>query len=48
MPNVVITPHSSGFRATHWADVLDVFSDNLRRYQRGKPLRNIVDTAAGY
>jgi phosphoglycerate dehydrogenase-like enzyme len=48
MPNVVLSPHSSGFRADHWDDVLDVFSDNLRRYQRGQPLKNVVDTAAGY
>ena len=48
LPNVVISPHSSGFRATHWDDVIDLFSDNLRRYQRGEPLRNVVDAAAGY
>jgi phosphoglycerate dehydrogenase-like enzyme len=48
MPNVVITPHSSGFRESHWDDVVALFSDNLRRFQRGEPLRNIVDAAAGY
>ena len=48
MPNVVITPHSSGFRATHWDDVIALFSDNLRRFQRGEPLSNLVDLAAGY
>jgi phosphoglycerate dehydrogenase-like enzyme len=48
MPNVVITPHTSGFRASHWDDVTDLFTDNLRRYQRGDALRNPVDTAAGY
>jgi phosphoglycerate dehydrogenase-like enzyme len=48
MPNVVVTPHSSGFRASHWTDVVDLFTDNLRRFQRGEPLRNIVDTGAGY
>ncbi len=48
LPNVVVSPHSSGFRATHWDDVLDLFSDNLRRWLRGKPLRNLVDAAAGY
>jgi phosphoglycerate dehydrogenase-like enzyme len=47
-PNVLITPHSSGFRATHWDDVIELFSDNLRRYQHGEPLRNMVDTAVGY
>lgn len=48
MHNVVITPHSAGFRATHWHDVVDLFADNLRRFQRGDPLHNVVDPAAGY
>jgi phosphoglycerate dehydrogenase-like enzyme len=48
LPNVVITPHSSGFRTTHWDDVIDLFSDNLRRFRQGQPLLNVVDTAAGY
>lgn len=48
MPNVVITPHSAGFRATHWDDVVDLFAENLRRFQRGDALRNVVDPAAGY
>lgn len=48
MPNVIVTPHSSGFRATHWDDVTALFSDNLRRMQRGDALRNVVDLSAGY
>jgi D-2-hydroxyacid dehydrogenase (NADP+) len=48
MPNVVVTPHSSGFRASHWTAVVDLFTDNLRRFQRGDELRNVVDTGAGY
>jgi phosphoglycerate dehydrogenase-like enzyme len=47
-PNVVITPHSSGFRASHWTDVVELFADNLGRFQRGEPLRNLVDATAGY
>jgi phosphoglycerate dehydrogenase-like enzyme len=47
-PNVVITPHTSGFRASHWDEVTDLFSDNLRRFQSGEPLLNSVDAAAGY
>jgi phosphoglycerate dehydrogenase-like enzyme len=47
-PNVVITPHSSGFRESHWDDVSALFSDNLRRFQRGEVLRNLVDLTAGY
>jgi phosphoglycerate dehydrogenase-like enzyme len=48
MPNVVITPHSSGFRDVHWDEVVDLFTDNLSRFQLGEPLRNVVDPAAGY
>lgn len=47
-PNVVITPHCSGFRQSHWDDVAALFSDNLRRHQRGESLQNVVDLAAGY
>jgi len=48
MPNLVITPHSSGFRESHWTEVVDLFSDNVQRFQRGEPLRNVVDAHAGY
>jgi len=48
MPNVVITPHTSGFRASHWDEVTDLFTENLRRYQSEETLLNPVDAAAGY
>jgi len=48
MPNVVITPHTSGFRASHWDEVTDLFTENLRRYQSEETLLNPVDPAAGY
>jgi phosphoglycerate dehydrogenase-like enzyme len=48
MPNVVITPHSSGFRSTHWDDVTALFGDNLTRFRQGQSLRNVVDLSAGY
>jgi phosphoglycerate dehydrogenase-like enzyme len=48
MPNVVVTPHSSGFRSTHWDDVIDMYAAELRRYLRGEPLVNVVDPAVGY
>jgi D-2-hydroxyacid dehydrogenase (NADP+) len=47
-PNVLITPHSAGFRASHWDDVVALFGDNLRRYRRGESLHHLVDLAAGY
>jgi phosphoglycerate dehydrogenase-like enzyme len=48
LPNVVITPHCSGYRPDHWDDVINLFSENLRRFQRGEELLNIVDCAVGY
>jgi phosphoglycerate dehydrogenase-like enzyme len=48
LPNVIISPHSSGVRPDHWDDVIDLFSENLRRFQRGEPLLNVVDSQAGY
>ncbi len=48
LPNVIISPHSSGVRPGHWGEVIDLFSENLRRFQRGEPLLNMVDCSAGY
>ena len=48
MRNVILTPHSSGFRATHWDEVIELFSDNLRRFEAGEPLLQVVDSTAGY
>ena len=47
-PNLLLTPHTSGFRQGHWDDVIDVFTDNLRRYIVGDALRFEVSPAAGY
>ena len=43
LPNVLITPHMAGFRRDHWDAVTTLFADNLRRFEAGQPLRNIVD-----
>jgi phosphoglycerate dehydrogenase-like enzyme len=48
LPNVVISPHSSGVRPDHWDDVVELFSENLRRFQRGESLMNQVDCKTGY
>lgn len=48
MPNVIVTPHSSGFRATHWDDVTALFVENLERFRAGGTLLQPVDAAAGY
>lgn len=48
LPNVIISPHSSGVRPDHWDDVVELFSENLRRFQRGESLMNQVDCKTGY
>jgi len=47
--NVLLTPHISPVSpGRFWPRALDVFCDNWRRYDRGEPLRNLVDKQAGY
>lgn len=48
MPNVIITAHTSGFRAGHFDAVIELFSENLQRFAQGQPLLNVVDIEAGY
>jgi len=47
-PNVILTPHTSGFRQGHWDEVIDLFVENLRRYRAGEPLLFEVDPRLGY
>jgi phosphoglycerate dehydrogenase-like enzyme len=47
-PDVLITPHVSGFHAGHWPRATQLFADNLRRFVAGQPLANLVDKEAGY
>ena len=48
MPNVVITPHTSGRSALTRERRNAVYLENLRRFGTGEPLLNVVDKAAGY
>ena len=48
VPNLLITPHTAGFRRDHWDAATALFRDNLRRFELGEPLLNVVDKAAGY
>jgi phosphoglycerate dehydrogenase-like enzyme len=48
LPNVIITPHMSGAMEDYWTPLVALFADNLRRFERGQPLRNVVDKTAGY
>lgn len=42
LPNVIATPHSAGFSDGNAARVERMFLDNLRRWQAGEPLHNLV------
>jgi phosphoglycerate dehydrogenase-like enzyme len=48
LPNLLITPHTSGFRPDYWDLAIDLFGENLRRFESGEHLLNVVDKNAGY
>jgi phosphoglycerate dehydrogenase-like enzyme len=48
LPNVIITPHISGAMEDYWTPLVALFSENLRRFEAGQPLQNVVDKTAGY
>lgn len=48
LPNVIITPHTSGAMQDYWTPLVALFSENLRRFERREPLLNVVDKSAGY
>lgn len=47
-PNVILSPHTSGFREGHWREVVELFAENLERFERGEALRFRVDPQLGY
>ena len=47
-PNVILTPHTSGFRQGHWDEVVELFGDNLDRWLRGEPLKFRIEPELGY
>jgi len=48
LDNVIVSPHVSGFLASYDDRCTDLFAENLRRFQAGTPLLNLVDRARGY
>jgi phosphoglycerate dehydrogenase-like enzyme len=48
VPNLIISPHMSGDHTGWQQDIVDLFTRNLDRYQRGEPLLNVVDKSLGY
>jgi len=45
---LLITPHTAGLSEKLWNRHYELFSDNLRRYLTGQPLRYVVDKQKGY
>lgn len=48
MPQVIVTPHVGGQSARRADDMTDFFCENLRRWQDGRPLKNLVDKRLGF
>lgn len=48
LPNVIVTPHTSGAMQDYWTPLVALFSENLRRFDAGAPLLNTIDKVAGY
>ena len=48
LPNVLITPHTSGFRPDHWDAATDLFADNLRRFEAGRRTAERRGQGRGY
>ncbi|MEV0621308.1 D-2-hydroxyacid dehydrogenase [Nonomuraea sp. NPDC050404] len=48
LPNVIVTPHNGATTRETARRGLEILLDNLGRFTRGEPLRNVVDKSAGY
>ena len=49
LENALLTPHTSPVSpGKFWPRALAIFTGNWQRYDRGEPLRNLVDKRAGY
>jgi phosphoglycerate dehydrogenase-like enzyme len=48
LENVIVSPHCSAVYDGWNMAAFEMFMDNLERWQRGAPLRNVVDPQRGY
>lgn len=48
MENVIVSPHISGWSAGYFQQGLEIFRENLKRYEKGENLMDLVDKNAGY
>ena len=47
-PNVILTPHTSGFRQGHWDEVVELYAENIQRWLTGEPLKYRIEPELGY
>jgi phosphoglycerate dehydrogenase-like enzyme len=48
LDNVLIAPHSADYTADSHLRAMAFFVENLKRFQRGEPLENVVDKDEQY
>ena len=48
LPNAIVTPHNGASTPFTRQRGIDIFVDNLKRFQAGQPLVNVIDKEAGY
>jgi len=48
LPNVIVSPHIAGDTGSTPEQFVDLFMDNLARWQTGERLRNVVDKSLGW
>lgn len=48
LPNVIVTPHVGAQSARRYDDTTNFFCENLRRFQQGRRLLNLVDKQLGF
>jgi phosphoglycerate dehydrogenase-like enzyme len=48
LPNVLVSPHSASTVGGENAKIVEIFTDNLRRFLDGRPLRNRFEPDRGY
>ena len=48
MPNVIVTPHVAGSPTQYAERVFEIFAENIDRFLKAEPLKNLVDLKRGY
>jgi len=46
--NVIVTPHTAGASPRRGDRIVELFCENLRRFQAGEPLQGVIDKVKGY